>query len=166
MSPVNRVWKFHNGGWNEPGVNGNLTPTFRAQVAWQKANTNAFWGPSVNWTSYLETWVMLLNRSCCSPGWPQKGIYISYNADISDPAGWSAPRKILNDTGWYPQVIGTSKFPTDSTAGRVARLYIYGASRWELVFQKPAEVPVLPDPPPPPDAPPSAAPVFPARPRR
>jgi hypothetical protein len=81
---------------------------------------------------------MLLNHSCCSPGFPQKGIWASYSADLSNPASWSRPQKVLDDTGWYPQVIGTGAQGTDRRAGRVARLYIYGHSRWEIVFEKPA----------------------------
>ncbi len=146
-SPVNRVWKYHNGEWSEPGVNGRLTPIFPANRAWQSAEADSFWGASVHWNTFLESWVILLNRSCCEPGWPQKGIYVTFNSDISDPSGWSRPKKILDTTGWYPQVLGIGRDGTDSLAGRVARLYVYGYSDWEIVFRRErAEVEPAPAP--------------------
>jgi hypothetical protein len=134
--PLNSVWKYSDGSWKQPGLGGQVNPVFPATVNWQAPDTDAFWGPSVHWNTYLQSWVMLLNRSCCTPGFPQRGIYISYNADIGNPAGWSKPRKILSDTGWYPQVLGTGPGETDTVAGRVVRLYISGQSRWELIFRR------------------------------
>jgi hypothetical protein len=131
------VMKWYNGAWQEPGLTGRITPIFPANVAWQRPNADAFWGPALHWNTYLEQYVMLLNRSCCSPGFPQEGIYVSFGNDLSDPASWTTPDKILDDTGWYPQVIGFGH-GTDREAGRFARLYTYGHSRWEIVFDKPA----------------------------
>jgi hypothetical protein len=134
--------KWNDGGWNSPGLGGRITPIFPAKVSWQDPNTDAFWGPAVHWNTYLEQYVMLLNHSCCEPGFPQEGIYASFGTnDLSDPSKWSKPRKILQDSGWYPQVIGLGKNSTDRTAGRVARLYISGHSRWEIVFWKPDDPP-------------------------
>jgi hypothetical protein len=136
------VMKWYNGGWTEPGLNGRITPVFPAKVAWQQPDTDAFWGPAVHWNTHLDQYVMLLNRSCCTPGFPQKGIYASFGtADLSDPSKWSKPKKILDDSGWYPQVMGLGPDGTDRRAGRVARLYISGHSRWEIVFEKPEETP-------------------------
>jgi hypothetical protein len=134
--PAGNVWKYHEGGWGEPGLRGRITPIFAAAVSWQNAGTDAMWGPSLHWNTYLDSYVMLLNHSCCTPGFPQEGIYASFNADLGNPSAWTKPKKILNDTGWYPQVIGNSNGGTDRFAGRVARLYIYGHSRWEIVFKK------------------------------
>lgn len=142
-SPVGAARRYYQGDWTEPGIGGRGTPVFPAKVSWQKPNTNAFWGPSLHWNTYLESYVMLLNHSCCSPGFPQKGIWASYSTDLSKPESWTKPQKVLDDTGWYPQVIGLGPQGTDRRAGRVARLYIYGHSRWEIVFEKPT-------PPPPP----------------
>ena len=139
FSPMGAVWKYYQGGWTEAGVRGRVTPIFPAKVDWQHANTDSFWGPSIHWNTYLKQYVVLLNRSCCSTGFPQKAIYASYSADLSDPAKWTKPAKILNDTGWYPQVLGEGANGTDTLAGRTARLYTYGHSRWEIVFSKPAE---------------------------
>ena len=84
---------------------------------------------------------MLLTRSCCEPGWPTEGTYISFNTDLSNVNGWSAPQKILDapEAWWYPQVIGTDAGASDREAGEVTRLYISGASSWELVFSHPDE---------------------------
>ena len=144
FNPVGAVRKYFRGEWNEPGIGGSTTPIFRAGESWQQENTDAFWGPSVHWNTHLEKWVMLMNRSCCSPGWPQEGIYASFNDDISAARAWSEPKKILDDTGWYPQVLGLGPGETDSLAGRKARLYIYGHSRWELIFRRDRPVPAPP----------------------
>jgi hypothetical protein len=146
FNPVGTVMKYYNGDWSEPGLRGGMTPIFPARVSWMAADTDSFWGPSVHWNTYLETFVILMNRSCCSPGFPQSAIYASFTEDLSNPAAWSAPEVILEDTGWYPQVLGLGPGTTDRTAGRVARLYVYGHSRWEIVFERPAPPEELPDP--------------------
>ena len=119
-SPVGRVYKYFAGKWEEPGNGGRMTPILPARVSWQRPNTNAYWGPSVHWNTYLESYVMLLNHACCQPGWPQTGIYISYNADLSNPRGWTRPEMVLDDHGWYPQVLGLGPGETDSVAGAPA----------------------------------------------
>jgi hypothetical protein len=132
------VMKWFAGGWNSPGLNGRITPIFPAKASWQQPNTDAFWGPSVHWNTYLEQYVLLLNHSCCEPGFPQEGIYASYGTnDLSDPSKWSTPTRIMENSGWYPQVLGVGKEGTDRLAGRVARLYISGHSYWNIVFEKP-----------------------------
>ena len=144
-SPDGAVRKYYQGGWSEPGIQGRTTPVFQAKVNWQRPDTDSYWGPSIHWNTYLNSYVMLLNRSCCSPGFPQQAIYTSFNGDLSDPASWSEPKKILEDSGWYPQVLGDGKTGTDKIAGRVARLYIYGHSRWEIVFEKSDPAPPPPE---------------------
>jgi len=140
-SPVGRVYKYFRGAWQEPGLGGRLTPVFPVAVPWQHSDTDAFWGPSVHWNTYAQSYVMLLNRACCAPRWPQEGIYVSFSRDLSRPEGWSAPVKILDDVGfspgWYPQVLGLEPGETDTLAGQVARLYVHGVSKWELVFSGP-----------------------------
>jgi hypothetical protein len=84
--------------------------------------------------------VLLLNRAK-DFRWSQEGIYISFNPDLADPTGWSQPKKILGDLnadGWYPQVVGldTTRRETDKLAGRTARLFVRGASQWEIEFQR------------------------------
>ena len=118
-----------------------------------------FWGPSIHWNKYLKIYVMVLNHAI-NTHLDADGIYISYNRDIGDPAGWSKPTMLINldgirqgtaggetglsdvmDNGWYPQIIGTEKGETDKLAGRTARLFLGGLSNFEITFLKPGEKP-------------------------
>ncbi|MCG3160813.1 MAG: hypothetical protein JMDDDDMK_01888 [Acidobacteria bacterium] len=142
-NPVGKVWKWWGGGpsglgaWTEPGLGGRVTATFPALIDWHRVNANAFWGPSVHYNTHLETYVMLLNHAV-DKDWTQEGIYISFNRNLEDPLGWSAPQRLqLNQQlGWYPQVIGLDGGETDKLAGQVSRLFISGRSSWEIVFYR------------------------------
>jgi len=136
-NPVGAVWKYHAGSWGEPGIGGKVTPVFPASVAWQHPETDAMWGPSIHWNTYLQAYVVLLNRSCCSPDWPQEGVYLSLNADLSDPSGWVAPVKIIDGGEWYPWVMGAGHGETSSEAGQSMRLFLRDTSEWELWFYRP-----------------------------
>ena len=137
-NPIGNVWKYFNGEWNEPGVGGDVTPTFVAMGGWSSDSPDAFWGPSVHYNRFLGKYVMLLNHSCCTAGWPQEGIYISYLYSASKPDRWSTPIKIMDSGDWYPQVMGEGVGETDSVAGESPRLFIGGESRWRLRFTKDA----------------------------
>lgn len=139
-SPVGQVFKWHNGQWNEPGLGGHVTPIFRAEGDWHAKGTRAFWGPSVHWNSHIQRYVMLMNQGI-NPEFGQGGIHLSIGDRLDDPSTWSTPIKILNDSNWYPQVVGTGPAPevTDRLAGRVARLFVKGVSRWEIEFTTPTE---------------------------
>jgi len=151
-SPVGAVYKYHDGAWTEPGVGGAGTPVFRARAAWDRADTNSFWGPAVHWNTHLQQYVVLLNHACCATGWPQEGIYIAFNPDVSNPTGWSAPREVIGEEevgiapGDYPQVFGTAARETDTLAGEVGRLFVKGLSRWEIVFSQLPFEPLAGDP--------------------
>ncbi|UCF43434.1 MAG: hypothetical protein JSV99_00460 [Planctomycetota bacterium] len=139
--PKGRVFKWHNGKWSEPGLGGKVTPIFPAAVDWHRPDADAFWGPSVHFNTYLNCWVMLLNRAI-DKDWSQEGIYISYNSDLANPSGWTKPKKILDaaeleNSKWYPQVIGLDKEKreTDKLASKNARLFVAGLSKWKLIFQ-------------------------------
>jgi hypothetical protein len=141
--PVGRVWKWHRSGWSEPGVGGRVTPIFPATTDWNHADADAFWGPSMHWNSHLRRFVMLLNRTQ-DADWTQEGVYASFNPDLAKPDAWTKPVKILDSQGadrWYPQVIGLDKSrrETDKLAGRAARLFLRGQSRWEIEFLRPEE---------------------------
>jgi len=142
--PAGNVWKYFQGGWQEPGLGGRCTPVFPARVEWQRADTDSFWGPAVHYNTYLRRYVMLLNRSCCSTGWPQEGIYISFSDALPDPGRWSAPVKLMDRReigflpGYYPQVIGILYGETDPLASQRARLYVSGISDWEITFYRSA----------------------------
>jgi hypothetical protein len=145
FNPVGTVRKYFKGSFSEPGLHGMVTPIFTAKVSWVDPDTDAFWGPSVHWNTALNKFVMLLNHSCCSPGWPQEGIYLSTSSDLSDPTTWSAPVRVLGAYGWYPQVIGEGIGETDKVAGAVARLYVGGWSWAELVISNDPPGPTDPD---------------------
>ena len=144
--PVGAVMKYHQGDWLEPGNGGAVTPVFPAAASWNVENTDAFWGPSVHWNYKLQQYVMVLNRSCCSPGWPQEAIYISFNPDPANPAGWKAPQAILGTGNWYPTILGLGPGETDTYVGETGRLYTWGISEWEIVFlpDNPQEDPIPP----------------------
>ncbi len=141
-SPVGAVYKYHDGGWSEPGIGGGVTPVYRARASWDSADTDSFWGPAIHWNSHLQKYVMLLNRACCEPGWPQEGIYIAFNSDPSKPSGWTTPRKLVseNEVGispaYYPQVFGLRAPETDTLVGEVGRFFVKGVSGWEIVFSR------------------------------
>jgi len=161
--PVGTVSKYYVGGWTEPGIGGLSTPIFPVAVSWESSGTNALWGPLIHWNSYLECYIMVLNHTCCKPEWPQEGIYISINPDLSNPGNWSMPIKIMDAKqigfapGFYPQIIGTNPGQSDSLVGKFARLYIKGISNWEIEFYRANELgglellQVPPDPIDPPD---------------
>jgi hypothetical protein len=136
-NPVGNVWKWRDGGWNEPGLGGHVTPTFPVLIDWHSVNANAFWGPSVHFNTYLGAYVMLLNHAV-DRYWSQEGVYISFNSDLEDPMGWSQPQRlpINQQLGFYPQVIGIDGGETDKLAGQVARLFISGHSDQEIVFHR------------------------------
>jgi len=142
-SPAGKVWKWHSQRWDSAGLGGPVTPVFPASVDWHRGDADAFWGPSIHWNTHLRTYVMLLNRATDSR-WKQEGVYVSFNSTLSNPAAWSAPRKILDSPGadrWYPQVLGidTNRQETDKLAGHVARLFVRGQSQWEILFFRPGE---------------------------
>jgi hypothetical protein len=136
MFPNGAVQKYYRGAWTEPGMQGRDSAIFPATVSWQLPNTNSYWGPSVHWNTYLQKYVVLLNHSCCSPRYPQDGIFIAYSGDLANPKGWSAPVRLISDPGWYPEVIGLDTNGSDRLAGQTARFYIAGESHWQIVFNQ------------------------------
>lgn len=152
--PRGKVWKWYNGDWSEPGLGGRVTTTFPAMIDWHRSTANAFWGPAVHYNTYLNQYVMLLNRAM-DRNWSQEGIYVSYNINLTDPQGWSMPERlpIYQDLGWYPEVIGLNPGETDKMLGQTGRLFISGHSYWEISFNPtdnpdPFTVPVPPRRPP------------------
>ncbi len=138
--PIGAVKKYFEGRWDEPALGGRVTPIFSATVGWERPDTDSFWGPSVHWNTHLQKWVMLLNRACCQPGWPQEAVFISIALDLSDPASWQPPVQLIGSGNWYPQIIGLGPGETDREAGQRVRLFIQGESDWELVFLNEGEI--------------------------
>ncbi len=105
-------------------------PLVRASHPWHDADTlnDVFWGASVHWNSYLEQYVMLLNRAK-DEQFGQEGIYVSFAPSLDNPALWSPPRRILEGGRWYPQVFGLDPTEgTDKFAGARARFFMGGVS--------------------------------------
>ena len=150
--PSGAVMKYFDRDWSEPGLGGRQSPIFKASRAWEFENADSFWGPSVHWNRHLERYVIFLNRACCSPGWPQEGVYFAIHNDLANPSGWIEPVKLMSremipwGPGWYPQVLGLDPGDTDSVAGQVARFYVHGKSIWEIEFSRPEENPQEPGP--------------------
>jgi hypothetical protein len=90
---------------------------------WHDGNgaVDAFWGPSIHWNTFLERYVMLVNRARNEHD-NSEGIYVSFARDVSDPRAWSAPQKLLHGGAWYPQVAGLeARTGTDKQAAQRAR---------------------------------------------
>ena len=114
------------------------TPLVPVSQPWHDghAAADAFWGPSVHWNQYLERYVMLLNRAK-DESFNNEGLYVSYARTLGDPRAWSAPRKIMNGGGWYPQVAGLEPMTgTDKLAGQRARFFVTGRSEHYIEFQR------------------------------
>ena len=144
FDPVGNVKKWYGNGWNEPGIGGHVSPIFPAVSDWHQADANAYWGPAIHFNTHVQQYVMLLNHAINADWWTE-GVYISFNLDVSDPSGWSAPQRlpleIVSPYLAYPQVIGLEADGTDKVAGQVARLFLWGQSYWEIVFERPMPTP-------------------------
>ena len=134
--PAGAVRKWSGGRWEQPGLGGTVTPIFPARVAWEREDTDSHWGPAVHWNTEIERYVVLMNRACCQPEWPQEGIYVAFSANLEDPGSWIGPNKLMDASrigfapGFYPQVFGY----TDTEAGQLPRLFIKGVSNWRIYF--------------------------------
>jgi hypothetical protein len=136
--PVGRVSVWRDSIWLNARRFPFGTPLVPVTAPWHDGDdtVDAFWGPSVHWNTYLERYVMLLNRAR-NENFDNEGIYISYARTLDDPAGWSAPVKLLNGGGWYPLVIGSEiGSGTDKLAGQRARFFLTGRSDYLIEFSK------------------------------
>lgn len=112
------------------------TPLVPTTMPWHDGvvATNAFWGPSLHWNTSLQRYVMLLNRTR-DEAFSNEGIYVSFATRLDDPRAWSAPRKILNGGGWYPQVAGLEPgVGTDRQMGSRGRFLLTGRSTRFIEF--------------------------------
>ena len=68
-----------------------------------------YWGPSVSWNNYLQSWVMLMAKAE-GPTWNGNSIYISFNPykDLGNHSQeWSSPQLLFKKPGhvlWYPSL--------------------------------------------------------------
>lgn len=116
----------------------SASPIFPTSDSWHDGTrADAFWGPSVHWNTYLEQYVMLLNRTRDTE-WSPDGVYVSFSPTLDDPSSWSTPQRILEEGSWYPQVMGLEPNEgTDKVAGQTARFFMAGISRHIIVFSRP-----------------------------
>lgn len=115
------------------------TPIYRARRSWHSADglTDAFWGPSIHWNTYLRRYVMFLNHAD-SVDFHQEGIYVAFAAALDNPDGWSIPQRVMAGGRWYPQVLGLNpEAGTDKEAGQEARFYMSGHSSSVIRFDRP-----------------------------
>lgn len=136
-APAGKASVWRDGAWI-PDAQLSGTPLIRSAQPFhdRAAASDVFWGPSVHWNTYLEKYVMLLNRAK-DDHFGQDGIYVSYSPTLSDPSQWSTPAKLLNGGGWYPQVIGTETGTgSDRLAGRRARFLMTGRSDRFIEFDR------------------------------
>jgi hypothetical protein len=127
-----KVFKYYVNGWNQPGVGGKSEALLPSTTGWKGPFVESFWGPSVHWNHYLNSYVALLNHTD-GEDWSQEGIYITFSKDLLK---WTVPTKMLDSNYWYPQVVGMGPNETDSLAGKSARLYIGGISTFILDFKQ------------------------------
>jgi hypothetical protein len=121
------------GGIYPPGT--SLIPVRRPWHDQDPVN-DVFWGPSVHWNTYLEQYVMLLNRAS-DERWSQEGIYVSFARSLEDPGAWSPPVRLLSGGAWYPQVMGLAFGEgTDKVAGQRARFLMSGISDALIEFRR------------------------------
>lgn len=142
--PVGKVMIWHQGKWEQPAVGGgHVTPFWPVVGDVHRKECFIFWGPSIHWNTYLNKYVMVVNRTKTSR-WDTDGQYVSFSDTLGDPTAWSPPVKFSEAVtsrkqGWYVQVVGTGKGETDKLASRTARLFVDGESKWEIRFRKPGE---------------------------
>lgn len=78
---------------------------------------------------------MLLNRAK-NERFDTEGLYVAYATTLDAAAAWSAPQKLVNGGGWYPQVAGLEPGGTDKQAGQRARFFITGRSNHYIEFSR------------------------------
>lgn len=133
-APAGKLDFWSRGAWVP---NGAPTAIFPTGLPWHADEAvDAFWGPSIHWNDYLQQYVMVLNHAK-DEAFTQEGIYISYNASLANPVGWSTPAKLVDGGSWYPEVIGTEpRTGTDRRASQTARFYMGGKSVNTITFSK------------------------------
>ena len=102
----------------------------------RSADNDVFWGPSIHWNTYLDQYVMLLNRAE-NDQFGQEGIYVSFSPTLAEPSRWSVPVKIYEGGDWYPQIIGEETgVGTDRSTGKRARFFMLGRSDYFIQFTR------------------------------
>lgn len=118
------------------------TPLVRGSQPFHDGDPAAdvYWGASVHWNTYLDQYVMLLNRAR-DENFGTEGIYVAYSPSLTNPGEWSAPQRLMRGGEWYPQAVGTEQGGTDRLAGRRARFFLTGKSNRMIEFTRPLGLP-------------------------
>ena len=125
------------GRWQRKAGRQDGTPIFAVGRGWRHRDPAAWWGPSIHYNRGLDCFVMLLNWTEDGDGdIVQRGVFVSFNDDPANPAGWSAPRRIVEGGSWYPQAIGLGPDEGDTLAGAEARFFMSGFSAWSIRFHR------------------------------
>jgi hypothetical protein len=122
------------GSWSYPPG----TPLFRNDRPFHdpSAENDIFWGPSIHWNTYLDQYVMLLNRAE-NDQFGQEGVYVSFSPTLAAPSRWSVPVRIFDGGDWYPQIIGEETgVGTDRITGKRARFFMLGRSDYFIQFAR------------------------------
>ncbi len=143
-APRFEVWS--GGAWRSAGtaLPSALWPPVRG---WHHVHPDCFWGPAVHFNRDLGVHVMLLSHAAGPfPGFHSAANAVSFNATPERPDAWSAPVRIVEGGGWYPQVVGLGAEDGDTLAGAEARLFISGLSAWHIRFREARDDADLPAP--------------------
>ena len=147
-APAGKAVVFNDGAWL-PAIRsaeeGSIawsyppgTPLEKSTHPFHDGNQAAdvYWGASVHWNTYLERYVMLMNRAK-DESFGTEGIYVSYATSLSNAREWTPPQKLMSGGGWYPQVIGLEPgVGTDRLAARRARFFLTGKSDRMIEFER------------------------------
>lgn len=116
-NPAGKAKRWDGKGFNAPADSAGV-PVAALQIPIAEGGGPAssptakyYWGPSVSWNNYLQSWVMLMAKAE-GPSWKGSSIYISFNpnADLGNGDNsqqWSTPKKLLEKPGhtvWYPSL--------------------------------------------------------------
>jgi len=150
-APAGRVNKWSNGKWQSPSLSGEATPFLanKGDIHGAVGQVDFWWRPSIHWNSHIQRHVILLNRATDKDWANTQGQWSWYTVapDLANPTSWGTPQPLPfaagDGGGWYPQVIGSdaSMRETDKLAGRSARLFVGGNSKWEILFLNTGEKP-------------------------
>ncbi len=129
------LWR--DGRWQPKEGRQDGTPIFGVGRGWRYHDPAAYWGPAIHYNYELDCFVMLLNWTEAGAGdIVQRGVFISFNDDPADPAGWSPPQRLVESGSWYPQAIGLGPNDGDTRAGAEARFFMSGYSAWTIRFRR------------------------------
>jgi len=141
-SPAKRAQRWDGSGFTIP-YDGIGKPIANLQIPLNQgggptssAEAKYYWGPSVSWNEYLQSWVLLMSKAE-RPKWGGSSIFISFNRHKDLGQGlnsqdWSKPMLLADKPGdvlWYPSLQPTgskediSEKNTCLKMGKKARLY-------------------------------------------